>query len=119
MMSKNIWRELRRRKMGIEPYSTMAVTTGTMQNINSKVESYCRAYKMGKMVVLQLNFECKNAISAGDRLITVPSDMIPPDNIDALLINVSLRVSAGSGNIAIRNNVSAGNWITGQCVYFV
>ena len=74
---------------------------------------------MGKMVVLQLNFECKNAISAGDRLITVPSDMIPPDNIDVLFINASLRVSAGSGNIAIRNNVSAGNWITGQCVYFV
>ena len=74
---------------------------------------------MGKMVVLQLKFECKNAISAGDRLITVPSDMIPPDNIDVLLINVSLRVNAGSSNITIRNNVSAGNWITGQCVYFV
>lgn len=74
---------------------------------------------MGKMVVLQLNFECKNAIAAGDRLFTVPSDMIPPDNIDVLLINVSLRVNAGSGNITIRNNVSAGNWITGQCVYFV
>lgn len=84
----------------------MAVTTGTMQSINSKVESYCRAYKMEKMVVLQLKFECKNAISAEDRLITVPSDMIPPDNIDVLLINTSFRVNAGSGNIATRNNVS-------------
>lgn len=90
-----------------------------MQNINSKTESYCRAYKMGKLIVLYLNFECKNAILAGERLITVPSDMIPPDNIEVSLINASLRVNVGSGNITIRNNVSAGDWITGQCVYFV
>lgn len=95
------------------------VTTGAMQNINSKVESYCRAYKMGKLVVLYLNFECKNAVLGGERLVTVPSDMIPPDNIDIVLTNFSLRINTGSGNIAIRNNVSVGNWITGQCVYFV
>lgn len=90
-----------------------------MQNINSKTESYCRAYKMGKLVILYLNFECKKAIPSGERLITVPSDMIPPDNIDIILNNATLRINTGSGNIAIRNNIDMGNWITGQCVYFV
>ena len=119
MMSKNIWRELRRRKMGIEPYSTMTVTTGSFRNLSSKINNYSKATKMGNLVVLHLNFELKNAIVNGDCLIAVPSNMIPSDAVELSFGNASMRLNAGSGNITIRHNMPSGSWITGECVYLL
>lgn len=99
--------------------STITVTTGSFRNLSSKINNYSKATKMGNLVVLHLNFELKNVIVNGDCLIAVPSNMIPSDNVEISLGNASMRLNAGSGNIAIRHNMPSGSWITGECVYFV
>lgn len=100
-------------------YSTMTVTTGSFRNLSSKISNYSKATKMGNLVVLHLNFELKNAIVNGDCLITVPSNMIPSDNVEISFSNASMRLNAGSGNITIRHNMPSGSWIAGECVYLL
>ena len=47
MMSKNIWRELRRRKMGIEPYSTLAgAITIKSYSMTLKANNYVPPFSM-------------------------------------------------------------------------
>ena len=99
--------------------STLTVTTGSFRNLSSKISNYSKATKMGNLVVLHLNFELKNAIVNGDCLIAVPSNMIPSDNVEISFGNASMRLNAGSGNIAIRHNMPSGLWITGECVYLL
>lgn len=76
MMSKNIWRELRRRKMGIEPYSTSGI-----QILNSQYG--CKYYRDGNIVTITIDFGNITVPKSGVVLGTLPQGYRPSLDIFA------------------------------------